>query len=138
MEESKDLAPLDGEIAPAKNTIVSKPEIKTPGKVTSAADSDGLETVPGPQGSGLGETTGGGGALGRPITRPRSRPAPRKRANPWGWVFVVLVAIAAGVGTFFYVRSTQTNPAFVGSTTVASTRLPVTVAISSSGQVQAN
>ncbi|MBN9390285.1 MAG: efflux RND transporter periplasmic adaptor subunit [Chloroflexi bacterium] len=140
MEESKDLAPLDGEsTVPAKNPIVSQPEIKTPGKVTTpAADSDGLEAVPGQAGGGLGPTTGGGGALGRPVTRPRTRPAPRKRANPWGWVLVVLVAIAAGVGAFFYVRSTQTNPAFVGSTTIASTRLPVSVAISSSGQVQAN
>jgi multidrug resistance efflux pump len=51
---------------------------------------------------------------------------------------VVVVAVAAGVGTFFYIRSTQTNPAFVGSTSLVSTRLPVSVAISSSGQVQAN
>src|SRR5438270_8294153 len=136
MEEFKDLAPLGGETSPA-NTPTA-PEIKTPGKVTSAADSDGLETVPGPDGGGLGSATATGGALGRPITRPRPRVAPRKRANPWGWVFVVLVAIGAGVGTYYYIRSTQTNPAFVGSTTTVSARLPVSVAIRSSCQVQAN
>lgn len=136
MEESKDLAPLGEETAPAKTPIVAAPEIKTPGKVTAAADADGLEAVPGPGGGGLGPSTGAGSALGRPIT-PR-RLAPRKRPNPWGWVFVVLVAIATGVGTFLYVRSTQTNPAFLGQTTVVSSRLPVSVAISSSGQVLAN
>jgi hypothetical protein len=136
MEESKDLAPLGEETAPAKTPIVAAPEIKTPGKVTSAADSDGLEAVPGPSGGGLGPATGAGSALGRPIAR--RRPPPRKRPNPWGWVFVVLLAIAAGVGTFLYIRSTQTNPAFVGSTTAVSSRLPVSIAISANGQVQAN
>ncbi|MDB5081180.1 MAG: hypothetical protein JWP00_3104 [Chloroflexi bacterium] len=136
MEESKDLAPVGEENVPTRTPVAPGPEIKTPGKVTSAADAEGLETVPGSRGGGLGPATGSGAALGRPIIR--TRPAPRKRPNPWGWVFVVLLAAAAGAGTFLYVRSQQTNPAFVGSTTAVSSRLPVSVAISANGQVQAN
>jgi HlyD family secretion protein len=116
-------------------------EIKEAGKVTSAADAGSdvaAQPAPATEASHLGPVTGGG-ALGphiQPVRRPR--PAPRKRSQPWGWVLVVLVAVAAGVGTFFYVRSTQTNPAFVGQTVNATTRQPVTVSLSSTGQVQPN
>ncbi len=142
MDEPKDIVPAvegGGQLDPAIKTdsrpAAPQPEIKTAGTVANP-----------PPTTGKGITTEAGDAsvntaLGRPAappSKPRTRVAARKRRNPWGWVFIILLAAAAGVGTFFYIRSTQTNPVFQGQTTTATTRLPVSVAISANGQVTAN
>ncbi len=133
-EQSKDLAQItdpDHNLNLTPGTtgtapVVNPSETKTPGKTVPLKE-HGLSAA----------DAGSNTALGRPIARPR-RPAPRKRANPWGWIFIILLAVAAGAGTFFYVRSTQTNPAFQGQTTPATTRTPVSIAVSANGQIQAN
>ncbi len=140
MDEPKDLVPAGegANIEPATTAgpkpATAQPDLKTAGKIASAPDSgNGLTTEAGDASVNTG--------LGRPLPpRPAARPRPvaRRRRNPLGWIFIVLLAAAAGAGAFFYVRSTQTNPAFQGQTTSATTRLPVSVAISANGQVQAN
>ena len=136
-EKSKDLASVNRDTpevgvvnnSPAQVPTVSQPEPATPASA-GPAKSKGLTTE-----AGDGSTNT---ALGRPITQPRPRPAAKRRANPWGWLLILLLAVAAGFGAFFYVRSTQTNPTFQGQTATLNTRTPVTKAISANGQVQAN
>lgn len=139
MEKSKDLVPTEQEDNAfavledntASQAVTTTPEIKTAGPVTTADE----ERAGGLSGADAGSNT----SLGRPIApRPRTRPPTRRKRNPWGWVVVVLLAAAAGAGAFFYVRSTQVNPAFLGQTIQATNRQPVSVAVSSNGQVQAN
>ena len=133
-EKSKDLAQVD-ENASGLNVTTGN-ESNVP--VVSPADTQAA-TAHGPvKTGGLAAADGGTNtALGRPIARPR-RPAPKRRASPWGWLFIILLAIAAGVGTFFYVRSTQKFEGFQGQTTTASTRTPITVSLASNGQIAAN
>jgi HlyD family secretion protein len=119
---------------------VVPPPIATPGVPAKSNGVSSPATAPGDTASPLateaGKDGGGGRGLGRPNpNRPRAR---RKRNNPWGWVFVVLVAIVAGVGTFFWARGNQTNTTFQGLTTNLSTRQPVSISVSASGQIQAN
>ncbi|HEX2915360.1 MAG TPA: HlyD family efflux transporter periplasmic adaptor subunit [Chloroflexia bacterium] len=137
MDEPKDLVPTGEETE--KLNLVNGHQVAGPlteHNGTASADVAHAPEAPGKK-KGLATSAGDGSSpLARPL--PRSRQPVKKRTRPWGWVFVVLLAIAAGVGTFYYVRSTQTSTVFQGQTVQASTRLPVSVSISTNGQVQAN
>ncbi len=140
MEKSKDLVPIEDGADSTPATV--QPEIKTAGKVASPEKTATATATTAEGTKGLAtdaaDASGPGTTLARPLPRPRARPVPKRRSSPWGWIFVLLLAAGAGAGAFFYVRSTQTNPAFLGQTTQATTRQPVTISISSNGQVQAN
>jgi HlyD family secretion protein len=110
-------------------TIPGKPATEQTAS-TSPTGNTGLATE-------IGRSGGGGRKLGRPA-RTQPRASRRKRGVGWGWLLVVGLAIAAGVGTFIWARSTQTSTVFQGLTTSPSTRQPVTLAVSASGQIQAN
>jgi HlyD family secretion protein len=81
-------------------------------------------------------TPGGteGGRLGRPIRQTRKA---RKRPNWGGWAVVVVLAIAAGVGTFFWTRGGQVVVGFQGQTAAIGRNTPVTSSIAATGQIAA-
>lgn len=144
MDNSKDLAPLDEKDSANKTPgLVPTPVTSQPPATTT--DEPAAKAVANPTAPKAGGLVAGAGdaghntALGRPLP-PRAKRAPvrRKRTNPWNWVLVILLAVGAGVGAYYYTKGTQTNPAFQGQTFSVTNRNPVTTSFSSNGQVQAN
>jgi HlyD family secretion protein len=93
-----------------------------------------VATPPKPASGKVVTESGSGTRLGRPVRQARKA---RKRNNWGAWLFVVILAIAAGVGTFFWTRSTQTPITFQGQTITAGRNNPVTNTVGATGQIAA-
>jgi multidrug resistance efflux pump len=139
-ENSKNIVPTEEKDAkPQIGIAPTRPAITAP-----AADADSQEAVttvapPATKAGTLATSNGGSNRnLGRPTPGRSARARRRPRTNPLNWVLILLLAAAAGVGSFFYFRGQQVNPAFQGQTYTMSNRNAVTTSFSSNGQVQAN
>ncbi|HEX2914891.1 MAG TPA: HlyD family efflux transporter periplasmic adaptor subunit [Chloroflexia bacterium] len=139
MDKPKDLVPAEpsnpvrqaggAESAIEKSPASEQPPLKTLTPLTRPHTA-GIETA-----AADSSTT----ALGRPVTTHlKTRKTARKRGTFWGWFILLLVVLAAGIGAGLYFRSTQKVTAFEGQTATVGTNFPVSLSISSSGQVQAN
>ncbi len=142
MDNEKNLVPGGEQLDTETRSVVSTPSelpgvpATKSGVTTAAADASPTSAPIKP-----GDTEVKAGGLGRPNapTSPvRARVARRKRSNPWGWVFIVLVGLAAGVGAFFWVRGNQTVTTFQGLTTTASYRQAISLSVSATGSISAN
>lgn len=75
--------------------------------------------------------------LGHPAPPTRQRKPVRRKKSIWRWLIpVLIVLIAAGVGYYFW-QSNQGPTGFQGTTSAVSSRTPVTLTVSASGQISA-